>query len=267
MQKFCIMSAGVLMAFLMTNCANTGSNNTSKELTIPGFLTKTEIENYISENWKDYGYKEKPVKYIAISFDDGPCDSSAYGGTAALLKTLEAAKVRATFFVIGGNVRGNKAAARAIFNAGHEFGNHSDSYGSLGSSSIENITSSLNAANAAIKEITGYNPLLFRAPNLNHGDNLSQVCENLSMALIDGSVHNDWPGSSPAIKNSVLANPQDGGIIILHDNNTSQGNTMKDLPEIISGLRTKGFWIMTVGELALVKGKKLEAGERYGALY
>ena len=42
---------------------------------------------------------------------------------------------------------------------------------------------------------------------------------------------------------------------------------MKDLPEIISGLRAKGFWIMTVGELALVKGKKLEAGERYGALY
>jgi len=266
MCKFFIISAGVFMAVLLAGCAHNSDNNENKSVIIPGFTTKAEIDEYITANWKNYGYKEKPTKYIAISFDDGPCDSSAYGGTAALLKTLEAVKVKATFFVIGGNVRNNKAAAKAIFDAGHELGNHSDGYGSLGSSSIENITSSLNSANLAIKEITGYNPRLFRAPNLNHGDNLSQVCEKLGMALIDGSVHNDWPGSSPAIKNSVLANTRDGTIILLHDNNTSQGNTMKDLPDIIAGLRANGFWIMTVSELALLRGKKLEAGERYGAL-
>ena len=176
------------MAVLLAECAHNGD---TKIISIPGFTSKAEIEEYISANWQNYGYKEKPTKYTAISFDDGPCDTSANGGTAALLKTLEAAKVRATFFVIGGNVRGNKAAAQAIFNAGHELGNHSDAYSSLGSSSIDAITSSLNAANQAIKEITGINPHLFRAPNLNHGDNLSRVCEKLGMALIDGSVHND----------------------------------------------------------------------------
>jgi peptidoglycan/xylan/chitin deacetylase (PgdA/CDA1 family) len=254
------------MSVLMTGCAHNSDNNENNGQAISAFTSKIEIEEYISANWKKYGYKEKPVKYIAISFDDGPCDSSAYGGTAALLKTLEDAKVRATFFVIGGNVRSNKDAARAIFNAGHEFGNHSDGYGSLGSSSVENITASLNAANKEIKEVTGYNPRLFRAPNLNHGNNLSLACKKLGMALIDGSVHNDWPGSSAAIKSSVLASTQDGAIILLHDNNTSQGNTMKVLPEIFAELRAKGFWLMTISELALVKGKKLEAGERYSAL-
>jgi hypothetical protein len=41
---------------------------------------------------------------------------------------------------------------------------------------------------------------------------------------------------------------------------------MAVLPDIISGLREKGFWIMTVSELAIVKGKTLEAGTRYGAM-
>jgi len=254
------------MAFFLGSCANTGNNNESNEQTLYRFSAKNEIEEYISANWKDYGYKEKPVKYIAISFDDGPCDSSVYGGTKAMLAALNKARVRATFFVIGSNVNGNKSAAQAIFDAGHELGNHSDGYNSLGSAPADSITSSLNTASKVIKEITGSNPRLFRAPNLNHGENLSRVCKNLDLALIDGSVHNDWPGNSPSIKNSVLSNPRDGDIIILHDNNTSQGNTMRDLPDIISGLRAKGFWIMTVSELAIIKGKTLEAGIRYGSL-
>jgi len=228
--------------------------------------SKQAIEAYIDDHWEEYGYSEKPTKYIALSFDDGPCAPSSSGGTAAMLEALNAAKVTATFFVIGQNVRGNRAAAQAIVVAGHELGNHSDGYDSLGGKTVEAITASLDAASQAIKDITGADPVLFRAPNLNHGQNLSSVCKDRGMALIDGGTHNDWPGSSAAIKDSVLKNPQDGGIIILHDNNTSQGNTMAALPEIISGLREQGFWIMTISELAIVKEKRLDAGARYGAI-
>jgi len=227
---------------------------------------KESIEAYIAEHWKEYGYSEKPTKYIALSFDDGPCAYSSNGGTAAMLAALETANVKATFFVIGQNVRNSKVSAQAIYDAGHELGSHSDGYDSLGAKTVEDITASLDAASQAIRDITGTAPALFRAPNLSHGPNLSSVCKKKGMALIDGSTHNDWPGSSAAIKDSVLSNPQDGGIIILHENNTSQGNTMAVLPDIISGLRAKGFWIMTVGELAIVKGKTLEAGTRYGLI-
>ena len=245
------------MAAFLTGCEE---NRTETDL-----LTKAEIEKYINDNWHEYGYSAKPTKYIALSFDDGPCAPSESGGTAALLTTLETAKVKATFFVIGSNVRNNKAAAQAIFNAGHELANHSDGYGSLGSATIPTITASLNAASKAIKEITGSNPRLFRAPNLDHGTNLDQACKDLGMALINGSVHNDWPGSSAAIKTSVLANPQNGSIIILHENNTSQGNTMAVLPEIIEELRNRGFWIMTVSQLAIVRERSLTAGTRYNS--
>jgi peptidoglycan/xylan/chitin deacetylase (PgdA/CDA1 family) len=231
--------------------------------------SKEGIEAEIKAKWHEYGYDAKPTKYIAISFDDGPCAASEYGGTAAMLATLSELNVKATFFVIGQNVRGNKAVTRAIFNGGHELGNHSDGYSSLGESSISDITVNLDAASLAIKEITGKDPCLFRAPNLNHGANLSKVCEDMGMALIDGNVHNDWDGTGhtpTTIKNSVLANPQDGGIILLHDNNTSKGDTLSALPDIISGLRERGFWIMTVSQLATVKEKSLVAGKRYNSI-
>jgi len=231
--------------------------------------SKAGIEAEIEAKWQEYGYNAKPTKYIAISFDDGPCSASYNGGTAAILAKLNELKVKATFFVIGQNVRGNRDAAQAIFNSGHELGNHSDGYGSLGGSSTSVITANLDAASLAIKEITGKYPSLFRAPNLNHGANLSKVCEERGMALIDGNTHGDWDGTGhtpTSIKNSVLANPQDGGIILLHDNNTSKGNTLGALPDIINGLREKGFWIMTVGQLAVVKENSLESGKRYNSI-
>lgn len=236
------------------------------EIVVDDFTTKAGIEAFIKGHWEEYGYSEKPTKYIALSFDDGPCAPSNSGGTEAMLKKLDELQVKATFFVIGQNVRNNKAAAKAIFDKGHELGNHSSGYDSLGSASVEKITESLNDASSAINDITGEDPVLFRAPNLNHGANLTKVCAEKSMALIDGTTHNDWPGDSVAIKTSVLSSPQDGGIILLHENNTSQGNTMAVLPDIIDGLREKGFWIMTVSELAIVKEKTLQAGTRYDSI-
>jgi len=260
------MGVLVMGMAVAAGCDNKNNNNEIAPTPAPDLTPKERIEAYIVDNWEAYGYGSLPTKYIALSFDDGPCAPSSNGGTEAMLAALKKAKVKATFFVIGQNVRNNRAAAQAIFDAGHELGNHSDGYESLGSKTIDDITASLGAASWAIHEITGKNPPLFRAPNLNHGANLSQVCADRGMALIDGATHNDWPGSSAAITQSVLANPQDGGIIILHENNTSKGNTMAALPDIISGLREKGFWILTVGELAVVKEKTLEAGARYGSI-
>jgi len=228
--------------------------------------TKASIEAEVEQRWRELGYSAKPDKYIAISFDDGPCGPFDSGGTAALLSKLEELSVKATFFMVGQNIRSYKTAARAVFEAGHEIANHSDGYAPLGSADVKDIEASIDAASQAIMEITGKYPYFFRAPNLNHGINLSGVCTDRGMPLIDGSVHNDWPGSAAAILQSVLNNPRDGDVIVLHENNTSHGNTMSVLPQIAAGLRERGFWILSVGQLAAVKEKPLEAGERYGAI-
>jgi len=262
----CLLIAAVMGCVSDSGTGKPNNGNENGDEIMPDTGIKADIEAYIDAHWKEYGYKQKPNKFVAISFDDGPCSPSNYGGTAAMLAKLDELKVKATFFVIGSNVRANKSVAKAIFDAGHELGNHSDGYASLGSEAPSAIKSNLNAASMAIKEITGKDPVLFRAPNLNHGSNLSQACKEMGMALIDGNTHNDWPGDAASIKNSVLSAPFNGGIILLHDNNTSQGNTMSVLPEIVKGLRDKGFWILTVSQLAAVKGTSLEAGKRYNSI-
>jgi len=263
----------VIVCFLFPACGTSPEGKSAaKWLDIHGgdiviyTYTRAGIEAEIEARWRELGYRTKPDKFIAISFDDGPCGPFDSGGTAALLAKLSELGVKATFFSIGQNIRSYRTAARAVFEAGHELANHSDGYASLGNADERDIIASIDAASKAILEITGKYPYFFRAPNLNHGIDLSQVCKERGMPLIDGSAHNDWPGSAAAILQSVLENPRDGDIVILHESNTSQGNTLSVLPQIVAGLRERGFWILTVGQLAAVKEKQLEAGVRYGSI-
>jgi peptidoglycan/xylan/chitin deacetylase (PgdA/CDA1 family) len=205
-------------------------------------------------------------KFVALTFDDGPCESADYGGTEGLLSALDALKIKATFFVIGQNVRKYKNETTAIFKAGHELANHSDDHCFLGDKDEADVARNIDAASSAIAEITGSAPNLFRPPFMNYGIAISRVCKQKGLALIDGIAHNDWPGNKDMILESVLSNPRDGDIIILHENATSHGNAVAALPQIASGLRERGFTILTVGQLAKVKGITLMAGERYGVL-
>ncbi|MCL2764843.1 MAG: polysaccharide deacetylase family protein [Treponema sp.] len=203
------------------------------------------------------------MKYIALSFDDGPCPDTDYGGTKALLAVLNEFNVKASFFLIGRNVNNNKELAKAIFNEGHELGNHSYDHNRLGDLSEIEIAKNIERASDEISEATGFKPGLFRAPYLNISDDLIRVCAGKDLPIIDGSTHNDWPGEQELILKSVLNDPQDGEIIVLHENNTSQGNTMKALPQIINALHEMDFKIVTVSRLAELKGITLQAGLRY----
>jgi peptidoglycan/xylan/chitin deacetylase (PgdA/CDA1 family) len=222
---------------------------------------KEEILEEIDETYQELGYSEKPVKYIAISFDDGPS-----GVTESLLGVLDTYKVKATFFLIGQNIRSNTGRAQAIFEAGHEIANHSDGYSGLGgSTTITTIRPSLESASAAIKQITGEDPVFFRAPNVDYGANLTTVCTELGLAIIGVSCwSNDWQDTvtTQQLVQNVLNAASDGGIINCHE----LAKTVRGLPDMITGLRAAGYWITTVGQLAVIKDKTLEAGIQYDSL-
>ena len=230
----------------------------------PPMTPRDSMLNYIDKNWPLYGYASKPAKYVALSFDDGPGPQ-----TGSLLTALENKKVKATFFLIGQNIRGNQAQAKAIHDGGHELANHSDGYSTLGGSTATNtISTSLTAATTAIRSITGKDVKLFRAPNVEYGNNLTAVCTQQGLAIIGVSIWSqDYQSglSSSAIANNVINNAADGGIINCHEPNTAP-NTIAAIPAMIDGLRQKGFWIGTVSELAIIKGRTLQAGVRYDTI-
>jgi peptidoglycan/xylan/chitin deacetylase (PgdA/CDA1 family) len=207
-------------------------------------------------------------KLIALSFDDGPSEK-----TESLLAVLSENNAKATFFLIGENIANKPDEAQLIFAGGHEIGNHSYGYEGLGDAtqaSEDSIRESLTATSAQINGVTGTDPVYFRAPNLDYSETLTAVAGELGMALIGTDVIGfDWEDAitTEGIIDNVLKAAKDGGIILLHERHEGDlERTIRAVPKIISTLRSQGYEIITVGELAKRKGVTLEPGIRYDTI-
>jgi peptidoglycan/xylan/chitin deacetylase (PgdA/CDA1 family) len=207
-------------------------------------------------------------KYIALSFDDGPMAL-----TGQLLETLKENNVKATFFLIGRNIRLRPDGVRAIIADGHEIGNHSDDHSYLGVNSKldENgIRQNIAAVQEAIFGITDAYPAYFRAPYLDYSQTLEKVVKEMGMAFIGVSVDsNDWNNgiTTERIVSNVLNSARDGGIILMHEHSAGDlERTIRAVPIIITELRKRGYEILSVSDLAQKKGIRLEAGKRYNSL-
>ena len=82
---------------------------------------KEAVSEKVAGETKEYG--DIPPK-IALTFDDGPNEAC----TGRLLKGLKKRNVRATFFVIGKNVKANPKLTKRIYEDGHMIGNHTYSH-------------------------------------------------------------------------------------------------------------------------------------------
>ena len=238
-----------------SSSSETTTPSSSSGTTNPGTCkanpaTKAEIDACIDANWRAYGYASRPNKVIALTFDDGP-----HAGTGTLLSALAEKNVKATFFVIGSNIRANTAQAQAIHNAGHELGNHSDGYPN-GAATIQSV----NAGATAIQNITGSKPKVFRAPNLANVDGLAST----GFPDIWGCNTEDYTNGTNTL-NKVKANgcAVDGGFLLMHESNTSGQNTVPRIGDIIDWLRSQGYWMLTVSQVAIYKGVTPVAGQRY----
>ena len=236
--------------------SSSSSSDVSSSSEGPFTLTgKTAIDADIEANWRRLGYASKPVKVIALSFDDGPSNQ-----TQSLLAALARKEVKTTFFLIGQNITNNLAAAQAMHSAGHELANHSDGY------SANPSQKNVQDCSDKIKNITGSNPTLFRAPSVDYGGGaVDNVCRALNLAMIDVSCwSNDYNGiNSAQIRNNVKACAGDGKIVNLHEFNTATGNNAAGVEELIDDLRAAGYWILPVGQMAVYKDKTLVGGQKY----
>ncbi|AEF82357.1 polysaccharide deacetylase family protein [Leadbettera azotonutricia] len=255
-----------LSILLFLGCATSDSLDIDIQPAPVGDLySAEEIQYQIDASWQYLGYRSRPNKYIAITFDDGP----AGPGTAMLLKILEGKYVTATFFLIGENIEQFPEHAKAIFEAGHELGNHSwDSDRLDGRVSERTVRSKLQRTSQKIHEITGRDPVVFRAPDLAYGNSLKKICIESHMAIIGASsIGQDYESGIKAaqIVNNILISAEDGAIISLHETNTAPA-TVFALSDMIDHLRARGFWIMSVSQLAAIKNRPLVSGNRYDTI-
>jgi peptidoglycan/xylan/chitin deacetylase (PgdA/CDA1 family) len=98
---------------------------------------------------------------VALTFDDGP-DPEV---TPRVLDALDAAGLKATFFLIGERAARHPALAREIVRRGHAAENHSHRHSTaFGWYGIGRARRELEAAQGAIADATGIAPVFFRAP-------------------------------------------------------------------------------------------------------
>jgi peptidoglycan/xylan/chitin deacetylase (PgdA/CDA1 family) len=190
--------------------------------------------------------------YIAMTFDDGPSPET----TPRLLDILKQRNIKATFFMIGQNAERNPAIVKRILAEGHEIGNHSWTHPQLSKLPDDRVTEEINKTQSAIKDASGYTPVLMRPP---YGAITARQKEwiekQFSLSVIIWSVDPfDWkrPGAS-VIEQRILAGARPGAIVLSHD---IHKQTVDAMPATLDALAAKGFKFVTVSQLIAMNKPK-----------
>lgn len=196
------------------------------------------------------------IKYIAITFDDGPSGEV----TQTLLNGLAQRNVRATFFLCGYRIKIFPGQPQTIAAQGHELALHTMDHASLPALSEAGIRAQLEGMLSLLP--AGSKISLMRPPGGAYNDSVKKVCKDLGLSVIMWSTDPlDWAtGDAATVASRVTAGAQDGGIILLHDLRMS---SVQGALRAIDRLQALGYEFVTVSELAAIKGKPLQPGEVY----
>jgi peptidoglycan-N-acetylglucosamine deacetylase len=197
----------------------------------------------------DHGPRSSPK--IALTFDACPTKlRDEYDEKAIDILIRE--KVPATLFLSGKWVEKN--TERVKFLASHpqfEIAAHSYYHPHMTKLTDERVMRELKQTQAIIKTVTGKTPRYFRAPYGEVDDRVVMLASATGLTTIQYDVASGDPDSHltpQKIVRYVLQDAKNGSIIVFHMNHKGV-HTAEILPEIIKGLREKGFILVTVEDL------------------
>lgn len=143
-------------------------------------------------------------KTMYLTFDDGPSAEN----TGAVLDILKKNHIKATFFLVGENVRKHPEVARRIAKEGHTIGIHcsSHAYDEI-YASVDSYLADFEEAHRIVKEAAGVDAKLFRFPGGSINSYNKEVYEAIIQAMTKkGYIYYDWNASlEDAVKD---ADPQ-----------------------------------------------------------
>ena len=181
---------------------------------------------------------------IALTFDDGPNTEI----TPQVLDLLEQHGILASFFLIAQNITPESAeVVRRAKAMGCDIENHTLTHPFMDKLSVEEIRKEVDTCTEKIVAITGEEPKFFRPPFIAVS---KEMYDNIDMTFICGAGCEDWVPTVTAEQRAerVLANAEDGQIVLLHDMQWNQ-NTVDALKTIIPELKKRGYEFVTVTQL------------------
>jgi peptidoglycan/xylan/chitin deacetylase (PgdA/CDA1 family) len=183
---------------------------------------------------------------MALTFDDGPGPF-----TPQILAVLERMHVPATFFLVGRSIKDFGSYVPTELAGGFAIGDHTQDHAPLATLSRQDqVRQILDQAKAT----TAYGvtfPHLFRPPYGSFNATTLEITKKLKMMTVLWTIDTaDFrqPGVDQIVK-AVLAGAKPGAIVLMHDAGGLRGQTVAALPRIVTGLRHRGYSLVTVPRL------------------
>src|ERR1019366_7479147 len=193
---------------------------------------------------------KEPV--IALTFDACATRKQANGFDRPIFDILARDKIPATLYLSGRWVETHPRAAQLIAAADFiELGNHTYSHPRLTLMRQERMRFQIARTNEIIRQRMGRPALTVRPPAGAWNATVLKTANEEHVPLVLWTiVSGDVGGHVPAARmvRTVLEQAKPGAIIIFHINKRAPF-TKRALPDIIAGLREKGFRFVTVSQL------------------
>jgi peptidoglycan-N-acetylglucosamine deacetylase len=183
---------------------------------------------------------------IALTFDDGP---GPY--TPRILAVLKRMHVHGTFFEVGREVKAFSANTTALARAGEAIEDHTEDHSNLSQLAPGQQRNQVVDASQAIMAAGAPAPRLFRPPYgaFNHKTLAMLKRQGLLMVMWSVDTSDYARPGVPRIVSAALNGAHPGGIILMHDGGGDRSETVQALPQIIQGLRQRGYSMVTVPHL------------------
>jgi peptidoglycan-N-acetylglucosamine deacetylase len=214
----------------------------------PGVTWLPPVRNHLAPTLGGRGR----AGHLALTFDDGP-DAD---GTPAVLAALQDLGWRATFFMLGEQVRARPRLAAEVAQAGHEVALHGDAHRYLLARSPRDTRQDLVRGLATVATVCGERPQWFRPP-------YGVLTTGALLALRDLDVRpvlwtawgRDWvSGATPRrVVDTLHRGILDGGTVLLHDSDVAAApcswrTTVAALPLLAEVAAGQGLAVGPVGE-------------------
>jgi len=177
--------------------------------------------------------KNADEKKVYLTFDDGPHPEA----TPFVLNVLESHGIKATFFVLGKNVKKHPELFQQLKESGHAIGNHGMSHLNGWTTSTDTYVHDAETGKA-ISESNLFRPA-YGKMTLSQYTKLMQTEKIVFWDVISGDF--DAKSNPKKVVKNVLNHTRNGSIIVMHDSKKAMNNLFGSMNEIITTLKQNGY--------------------------
>lgn len=183
-------------------------------------------------------------KMIAITLDDGPHKTN----TLKTLELFEKYNGRATFLMLGKNVKLYPDIVKTVYEHGFEIGSHSWDHPDLRKLDINAVNKQIIDTQNEIFRITGFEPKIIRPPYGATNDISKEAISNNGMKIALWNLDTeDWKlKDANKIKDVIVNKAFDGAVILVHDIHSF---TIAGLEMALEELNNRGYQFVTLDTL------------------